>query len=484
MFNYYQMTMKMKEIIVSHKHTLASIRESLPGILHQGGISAGLKRMSFQVILPAFCTWLVILNTATVAAQDSLTYGDCIGIGLERNYSLKMVKNDEQMARNNQSYGIMGMMPTMAATGTLNNAVVDSRQQMFSGEIREKENAKTSSMGANIAMNWTIFDGFGMFVQYHKLSEILETGKLTTRLSVETLMANVGIEYFNYLQQLKRLKTLQYVMELSKERLRITQEKYRIGYQSKLDFQQAKVEYHTDSSLYLQQVQNLDAARIRLNRVIALNPDTLLSIKETIDIDNGLLYDNMLQQTLNNNTSLLIARQKQNISALDLKLINARMYPVLKLTGGYNFTKSEAQTGILLENRQAGWNYGATLSWPILDRLDVQLQRKNARLEIENSSLDYENLEQQVLSDLSEIYLAYQNTLKLVELEKQNLSIAYDNFDIAMERFRLGNLSGIEMREIERSYLDAEDRLLSAQYQAKLAEISLKQISGRIQEYL
>jgi outer membrane protein TolC len=40
------------------------------------------------------------------------------------------------------------------------------------------------------------------------------------------------------------------------------------------------------------------------------------------------------------------------------------------------------------------------------------------------------------------------------------------------------------MRDIQRVYLDAEDRLLSAQYQAKLAEISLKQISGRISEYL
>ncbi|MBN2275572.1 MAG: TolC family protein [Bacteroidales bacterium] len=417
-------------------------------------------------------------------AQDSLSFSNCIEIGLERNYSLKMVRNTEQIARNDYKFGIMGMMPTVDAGGTFNNSVIDSRQQMFSGDIRERENAKSNALNANIALNWTIFDGFGMFVQYRQLNEILEMGQLTTRLTVEVLMTDIGMEYYNYIQQLKRLGTLQYVMDLSKERLRITEEKYRIGYQSKLDFQQAKVEYHTDSSLYLQQVQILESARIRLNKILALNPDTTLYIQDTIRIEYGMLYDVLLQQTLDNNTSLKLARQKQVLSELDLKLINAKLYPVINLSGGYNFTKSEAQAGILLENRQAGWNYGASLSYPILDRLEVHRQRRNAKIEIENSRLNLENIEQDILGSLNETYLAYQNTLKLVELEKQNLSVAHDNFDIAMERFMLGNLSGIEMREIERSYLDAEDRLLNAQYQAKLAEILLKHISGRIQEYL
>jgi adhesin transport system outer membrane protein len=210
----------------------------------------------------------------------------------------------------------------------------------------------------------------------------------------------------------------------------------------------------------------------------------LLNIEDSIVIEYGILYKDMLQQTMENNTSLQIEKKKQTLSELDLKLINSKLYPVLRLTGGYNFTKSEAQAGILLENKQAGWNYGATLSYPLIDRLDVYRQRKNAKLGTENSILDMENLEQEVLSNLNEIYLSYQDGIKLVELEKQNLSVAHDNFNIAMERFRLGNLSGIEMREIERTYLDAEDRLLVAQYKAKLAEISLKQISGRIQEYL
>lgn len=40
------------------------------------------------------------------------------------------------------------------------------------------------------------------------------------------------------------------------------------------------------------------------------------------------------------------------------------------------------------------------------------------------------------------------------------------------------------MREAQKSLLDAEERILSAQYNTKLCEISLLQISGGILHYL
>ena len=48
----------------------------------------------------------------------------------------------------------------------------------------------------------------------------------------------------------------------------------------------------------------------------------------------------------------------------------------------------------------------------------------------------------------------------------------------------MGDLSGIEMREAQKSLLDAEERILSAEYNTKVCEISLLQLSGRITKYL
>lgn len=82
------------------------------------------------------------------------------------------------------------------------------------------------------------------------------------------------------------------------------------------------------------------------------------------------------------------------------------------------------------------------------------------------------------------MWMAYQNNMELTNLEKENLQTAHDNYDIALERYKLGDLSGIELREAQNSLLEAEDRLVQAQYNTKLCEISLIQISGNILSYI
>ncbi len=83
-------------------------------------------------------------------------------------------------------------------------------------------------------------------------------------------------------------------------------------------------------------------------------------------------------------------------------------------------------------------------------------------------------------SDLEQLYNTYINKLLLVNFEKDNARIAFENLDAALVKYKLGSLAGIEFREFQRTYIDAVDRELSALYDAKISELSLLLISGRI----
>ena len=111
-------------------------------------------------------------------------------------------------------------------------------------------------------------------------------------------------------------------------------------------------------------------------------------------------------------------------------------------------------------------------------------ERRNARLEIERAELQRQELKLALRADFCDLWNAYTNNLELLNLEKQNVVTAMENMEIAMERYMLGDLSGIEMREAQKSLLDAEERLLSAEYDTKVCEISLLQISGGVTRYL
>ena len=103
---------------------------------------------------------------------------------------------------------------------------------------------------------------------------------------------------------------------------------------------------------------------------------------------------------------------------------------------------------------------------------------------MENARLEREELEQSLRADLINLWQAYQNNINLLQLERDNLVAARDNYDIARDRYLLGDLSGIEMREAQKSLLDAEERILSAEYNTKMCEISLLQLSGEVTQYL
>jgi outer membrane protein TolC len=65
-------------------------------------------------------------------------------------------------------------------------------------------------------------------------------------------------------------------------------------------------------------------------------------------------------------------------------------------------------------------------------------------------------------------------------METHNVLAARENLIIATERFRLGDLSGLEFREAQRNFVSAESRLLNARLQVKLSETNLLQLAGEL----
>jgi outer membrane protein TolC len=120
----------------------------------------------------------------------------------------------------------------------------------------------------------------------------------------------------------------------------------------------------------------------------------------------------------------------------------------------------------------------------LFDGMNRSRQQKNAKIEIENKKLTYDNVVLQLKSDFANIWMAYHNNLSLWRLEKENLITAEKNYEIAMERYLLGDLSGIELREAQNGLFEAEQRLVQAEYSIKICEISLIQISGQIGNWL
>lgn len=418
-------------------------------------------------------------------AQTIYDLKNCIEIGLLKNYDIRIIRNQQQISDNNMTIGNAGYLPTVdlnaGYSGTANNV----KQEFTSGESNTNNGVNNQNMNAGINLNWTVFDGFNIQTNYKKLKELQQMGELNTRLTIETLIADITSEYYNYIQQNIRLKNLKSAVKLSKERLRIVEARYEIGAGSRLDMQQARVDFNSDSSRLIKQYEILYSSRVSLNQMMATD-----QIDQEVEImDSVILFDQFLnrsdiwEKTLSSNTYLLLADKNKGLSILDLKTAQSENYPYLKLNAGYGITKNMYNTGTIDNQRTLGLNYGLTLGFNLFNGFNRKRKQKNARIEIENKQLQYEQTTLSLKADLANMWMAYRNNIDLTNLEKENVETARENHEIAIERYKLGDLSGIELREAQNSLLEAEERLVQAEFNTKLCEISLMQISGQIVVY-
>ena len=307
-------------------------------------------------------------------AQQLFDLKRCIETGLEQNYSIRIIRNEQQISDNNATPGNAGYLPTVDMSGGFSGNINNNRNSLQDGSIEKANgiNSETGNVGLNV--NWTVFDGFGIQAEYSRLKELQRMGELNTRMTIEDFVANLSSEYYNLIRQKIRLRNLRSTLDLSKERLRIVEERYYIGSMSRLDLQQAQVDFNSDSSKVLNQLEVVHTSRIRLNELMALN-----NVEEEIQIKDSLIYPN-----------------------------------------------------------------------PFLDEVDL-----------------------------------WKNTLEAnASLLIAQIVAAQENYRIAIDRYKLGELSGIELREAQNSLLEAEERLSVAEYSTKICEISLLQLSGQILTYI
>ncbi|KAF0237813.1 MAG: outer membrane protein [Prolixibacteraceae bacterium] len=449
--------------------------------------SAILKKLNYmknnRIIIAVI---FILISFQNVSSQEVYDLGRCVLTGLERNFSLQVSRKREQILNNNFTKGNAGFLPSITTSNRYGGNMATTTQALREGGENVNKGIYNTSGMANVNLDMAIFRGFNVQSTYQKLNELKQVGELSTQMNVENLVSRIISEYYLHIQQLNLYKNLAYAVELSRERVRIDKQRYLLGSSSKLELLQSMVYLNADSSRFAKQDEVLKASQMRLKTLMSVeNLEENIVLSDTsFQINAGLIYDELLKLTLQMNTSLLIASKNQVISEIDYKIIASRSYPYLNFTTGYSLGYSGYETGAYDNQKTRGMNYGLTLGLDIFDGFTRRLEKTNAKIGIETQKIQYQEMEQEIKADLITIFYAYENNLKLLNLEEQNLGVARENLGIALERYKLGNLSGLELREVQKSLLDAEERLISVQYLTKLAEISLLKISGQIMEYV
>ncbi len=434
------------------------------------------KKIKFSILLIFGC----LLHISNIHAQERLSLEQAVQTALENNYDIKLNKNEVEQAKNNVNKANAGMLPVVTGNLSTNNTVSNTKQTLSSGVSQERNGAKNTNLVYGPVLNWQVFDGFQMFARYDRLKELENLGEANFKLAIQTTLADVINNYYDLVQQQQQIEALSGALEISRIRLRNSESRYTIGKAAKLEVLAASVDLNTDTTNLLRQIDQYRNTKIKLNELLARDLNTDFTVSDTIIISSSLLLSELQSSAALLNPSLQSALINKRISEINLREVKANRYPNINLNTGYNFNRSTSELGFARNSVGRGLNYGLTASINIFNGYLQKRAEKNATLQIENNQLQYEKLNQSITSQLSSLYQTFQTNLQLVKLERQNLEVARQNMDITLEKFRLGSVAPLEFREAQRNYIDANARYTNAQFEAKLAEVALMQLSGRL----
>lgn len=417
----------------------------------------------------------------SVQAQELLTLEDAIKIAMENNYDIKIAKNNLKIDETNNNLANAGIMPGINANLVNNNSQLNTTQTQADGTERELDNAKNMNLTYGVSLDWTVFDGLRMFARKEQLATLEEQGKAELQLAILNKISEVYTVYYDLVHQQQIIASLDSTIVVSKQRLTVAQNRYSIGKASKLEVLNAQVDLNTDLSLLLRQKETHKLSKIQLNQLLIRDIQTDFVVKDEIVFDENMKYEDIKATAEKQNPQLRAQILAKKVADLELKQIKGNRYPSVRVTSGYNFTRSEASLGFITQSAGQGFVYGVTATVPIFNGFLQNKNEKAAKYDVENAAFVLEQQKISLEAEIAGLFTNYQTSLDLVKVEAQNLDIAKQNLDITLSKFKIGTITTLEFRTAQQNYIVASVRFANAQYQTKLAEISLKELAGTLE---
>jgi outer membrane protein len=425
---------------------------------------------------------LVCFTALHSKAQQPLTLEQAIAAALSNNYDIRLSKNDSSLAALDNAFADYALYPRLNANAGIAFNNNNQKQVLADGTKRESNGIKSNTTNASLNLNWTLFDGFKMFITRKRLGELVEQGELQIKNQVVTTVADVMRIYYDISRQQQQLKATEEQMQLSSERLKLAQYKFDVGTGTKSDVLQAQIDYNAQRSQQLTQQTAIQKLKEQLNNLLAFPVTRGFSVLDTIPLNTGLTLDSIQNAINTTNPQLLLAQKQIDIANLVLKERRAERFPTVSFNSAYNFNRTDNKSVINpfqpLFSQNRGFNYGLTATIPIFNGYITKRNIRAAELDIEYQQLLYQRSAAEITTSITTAYRDYSLYRQTLDLEEDNIKLVRENLFIAQERYRLGVTTFLEMRTAEQSLADATNRLIQARYNTKVAEIELMRLRG------
>ena len=423
-----------------------------------------------------------VLFAWNTQAQEVLALDQAIATALEHNHNLKIAELSSQQAANAATMGNAGMLPNVVATAGANVSQQNSNLEFATGQTQDVEGAQSMSQNMSLGISQTLFAGGRIQRSYALLKTAEQSASLAEQQAMETTIAMVWSQYTGLALLQRSVVTAQQVLLFSAQRYERAMLTNSLGGSNTTELLSAEVDLNRDSINLLEVQAQYQLAKNSFATYIGWeNSDFLVDESGITDAINATdLPDDLLANLRENNSALLLAQTSVNAAGLQEKLQQSTLFPTIAAQASYGLNQSQAEAGFLTASQQQGLNAGINLQYNLFSGFQSKTQRQNAALEVLKAQEQLDQVSETLENTLANAMDVFNNAIKIAAIETKNMEVAERRLMRMSELHALGKASSLELREAQIAWLNANNGMYSAQFQAVNAKITVLALVGSL----
>ena len=442
-----------------------------------------MKRFKLLNTQRLFVSVLLFLSI-TINAQNNLTLENVLAITLKENIDIKIKTNELNQVENYEKVGVLGVLPRIKINGSSSVNTGTSSLEFATDDFPSINDAssESTSINGNIEFSYNLFNGLGSIYTYQKLKKQSDLKSTELLIQIEQALIKTAKQYYDIAYLQEQNKIYSDLLDVSKERYERVKIQNEFGNASKLDLLSAEIDLNKDSVNLINSNYDLKVAKNQLNQTLNRELTLDFNVDNKVEINSNLLYSDLNKEIQKNNNNILFQQYLIEVSKKDKKINSSSIFPQVNFSAQYGYNNTESNTSLILDQTSLGLTGYINFTWDIFDGLARGKINQNKKIEIESNKLQLIAIEQEIQKEFNSTYQLYSNSINLIDIERRNQSTSEKFFERAKEQFYQGQLSRNDFRLAQIDLSMSKNRLNQTLYTAKIAELNLYRLSGKILE--
>ena len=427
----------------------------------------------------------VVLSAGALAQQQpsGLTLQDSIRIALQNSRSLRTVLEDERKAnaRVREAKGAGLPQLDISANYRRLDRVPKARFPSFdpvSGTFtfNEIEIQPIDSGTGTVSLSQVVDISGVVRTATDAASLFSRIANLDVQRTRNDVVLQVKQAFYDVLRAQELVRVAEESLRNAEVRRKLAQAAVDAGVSPKLDVMRAEAAVAAAEQAVITARNALQLAKSAFNNVLGRRVDEpveLLPVDE--QVPESADFNQYLQEALAKRTEMIQANLGISLAENQITAAKRDQLPTVVVRGQWDFNLKTST----FQPRESSFTTIAAVQFKIWDSGQTQGRVEQARADVDKAKITIENVREGIALEVRNAYLGLQEAREKVAVAEKGLQAATESLRVARLRYEAGVSNQLELSDAELAYTQAEQNLVNARYDLRVAWARLEKAMGR-----